>query len=335
MDLSVIIPVYNTAQKDLSRCFTSLRFCEGITFEVILVDDGSRNETAEFCRDYAALHMGFHYYRQENRGVSAARNTGLSHACGRYVMFVDADDELIAETIRPCHLDGNWDLVFFDHEVREFSRTYSVRVFDEAMPAMLQKKDCLGAACRDRINSSCARLYRRAVLQEAEIRFPEDMVVAEDAAFVLEAILAAQTFHYVPTPVYRYFHSYENGDNRLMRYPETVLENSIQLYRRRNDALSCYSELPAFTATELDRLRADVAERLVRILFEAKGALLRKGNALAKMTQTVVSLSEELHQTYAESFSPATRLKCFLLKKDWKTVIRGCAYAREIYIRIK
>lgn len=334
MDLSIIIPVYNTSRKDLHRCFSSICFPETISFEVILVDDGSREETASFCRDYAAANPDFRYFRQENQGVSAARNQGLSLARGRYVMFVDADDALIPDPIQPCHLDGSRDLVFFDHVVQEGEYSCPVRIFDDET-ATPDKTAFLTIACRDGVNSSCARLYRRELLNTHNLQFPLDMVVAEDAVFVLSAILASETIGYVCAPVYRYYHSFANGDNRLLRYPRAVFENNIRLYHARMEALDRYGEELNLRPEELDTLRCDAAACLVQILFESKGTLLLHGIPFDEISPVVLPLTRTIYQTWAKDFPVVTRLKCYLLKQNYKSLIKGYSLLRSAHFGAK
>ena len=92
--LSIIIPVYN-AEKTLDRCLNSILDQEFDSFEVILVDDGSKDASASICDRYAVSDSRFVVKHQSNSGVSASRNAGLDMARGEYVMFVDSDDALI------------------------------------------------------------------------------------------------------------------------------------------------------------------------------------------------------------------------------------------------
>ena len=92
--LSIIIPVYN-AEKTLDRCLNSILDQEFDSFEVILVDDGSKDASASICDRYAVSDSRFVVKHQSNSGVSTSRNAGLDMARGEYVMFVDSDDALI------------------------------------------------------------------------------------------------------------------------------------------------------------------------------------------------------------------------------------------------
>ena len=93
MKLSIVIPVYNV-EDTLDRCVESV-LRQGISdFEVILVDDGSRDKSAAICDEWQAKDAHILVIHQENRGLSAARNAGISRATGELITFVDSDDFL-------------------------------------------------------------------------------------------------------------------------------------------------------------------------------------------------------------------------------------------------
>lgn len=333
MDLSIIIPVYNTSREKLERCFRSLQSLKGIAYEVILVDDGSTEETGAFCRDYANTQDLFRYMHQENKGVSAARNAGINHAAGAYVMFVDADDEMIGDTVELQYMKGDWDIVFFDFELYE-ERYYRIRnVFSNALAGSLRKKDCIKAACRNELNTVCAKLYRRSMLLEKVIRFDESMVSAEDAKFAFQAILAAETMYYVPVPTYRYFRSPGSGNNRLMRYPQKLQENAVQLYTLRKETVECYGASWGMTDEEQKQARVSAAEILIRFLFQIRGSLLILKLPYGKRDEMVTSMISEVYKSYSRNFPLKTRVKCLFLRKDWKLVMGMYAFCREVYIR--
>ena len=98
MKLSIIIPMYN-AEKYIGNCLDSILNSDlpKGEYEVIIVNDGSKDKGPEIAQDYASMHENFRYLTQENQGQSVARNYGIREACGEYVWFVDADDELQKE----------------------------------------------------------------------------------------------------------------------------------------------------------------------------------------------------------------------------------------------
>lgn len=93
IQISIIIPAYN-AEKTIARSLQSVADQEGCTLEAIVVDDGSKDRTEAIAREYSERYSCIHYVKQENAGVSSARNKGISLARGTYLLFLDSDDEL-------------------------------------------------------------------------------------------------------------------------------------------------------------------------------------------------------------------------------------------------
>ena len=100
MTLSIIIPIYNVADS-LRRCVDSVLAQCISDCELLLVDDGSTDESGRIADEYAAKHANIRSFHKANGGLSDARNYGLQHAVGRYVTFVDSDDEVAADTYAP------------------------------------------------------------------------------------------------------------------------------------------------------------------------------------------------------------------------------------------
>ena len=91
--ISIIVPVYN-AEQYLRRCIDSILNQSFTDFELILIDDGSKDKSSDICDEYAAKDSRVRIFHKENGGVSSARNVGLDNSCGEWVAFVDADDEI-------------------------------------------------------------------------------------------------------------------------------------------------------------------------------------------------------------------------------------------------
>lgn len=335
MNLSIVIPVYNTPQEELLRCFDAIRMPAGISFEVLIIDDGSEYGVGEFCQEYTNSYENFHYIYQENQGVSAARNTGILHATGEYMMFVDADDELICNTLSKNIMAIGADIVFFDMDQLENQRRKKIQLFDSLSITPLRKKDYISAAYQNKVNTACAKMFRRCFLLENKIFFDRTMVVAEDAKFMLTAMIAANSIYYVPGSVYLYHHSFCNGDKRLMRYPRKVLENAIELYTLRKESLLRYGKQWGLTQMEKKQLMAFAGDHLIRDLFEATGSMLIRGIVCDEMKTPVLLQTEEAYQTSENSVSRRTRFKYFLLRNDVQCAMKLYAYLREVYIRVR
>src|SRR5690606_4051597 len=92
------VPVYNVS-KYLSRCIESILNQNYNELELILVDDGSTDNSIEICNHYVKVDSRVKLFEQSNQGSSVARNTGLSHAQGEYISFVDSDDWILPEML--------------------------------------------------------------------------------------------------------------------------------------------------------------------------------------------------------------------------------------------
>lgn len=185
--LSVIVPVYNTAPW-LGRCLDSICAQTYRNLEILCVNDGSTDNSAEILEEYAARDSRVKVFTQENAGLSAARNTALEHATGEWVTGVDSDDYLapdVYERAAAC-IGDEVDMVFFGVK----------KVTDDGEPLPDSSyfelpepgKYTMTPDLAEKINSCfCSKLWRRRVLEENKLRFPHGLVHEDEALFYLAA----------------------------------------------------------------------------------------------------------------------------------------------------
>ncbi len=186
MRYSVIIPIFN-AEKTLRRCVDSLLAQNFEDAEIILVNDGSQDNSGSICEEYARNNDNVICLSQKNGVVSAARNTGLDLARGEYVLFVDSDDHVtqdffsvVDETVEKEHADWIQLSGCFDNGQKKQNIIHSylsLHSREEVVPQIIN------AICKKTINGPCAKVYRSDILKEHNIKFPEGVSVAEDRAF--------------------------------------------------------------------------------------------------------------------------------------------------------
>ena len=210
MKLSVIIPCYN-AERYLPACLNAVLAQSEPDFEVILVDDGSKDGTLAIARDYAARDARVTVLHQENAGVSAARNLGLDRAQGEWVTFVDADDLLMPDafTTMLAAADAETDMVVCAHET--FDETGRTEVFQPETRWFARTGERRRRAVALRLiegdsvlNIMCNKLHRRALIEREGLRLLPGLRLAEDALFNLEAVLCGRGVTYVNRVTYRY-----------------------------------------------------------------------------------------------------------------------------------
>ena len=210
MKLSVIIPCYN-AERYLGECLDSVLAQSEPDFEVILVDDGSRDGTLVAAQACAARDARVTVLHQENAGVCAARNLGLDRAHGEWVTFVDADDLLTPDAFATMlgAADEGTDMVVCAHETFDGEGNTRVIQPDTRWFARTGERKRRAVALRliegdSVLNIMCNKLHRRALIEREGLRLMPGLALAEDALFNLEAALAGRNVRYVNRVTYRY-----------------------------------------------------------------------------------------------------------------------------------
>lgn len=211
-DVSVIIPVYNTLAY-LSDCLASVQRQSECSLEIICVDDGSSDGSEEVLDVAAQEDPRIHVIHQDNAGLSAARNTGVAAATGRYVCFVDSDDywrlDALAELVNQAD-EAALDVLLFDAQSlrepgvsdelwEEYQTYYERQPYDGVRtgPALLTAMH----RPREYRASACLYLVRRDLLVEHGLQFYPG-ITHEDNLFTFELLLQAQRASHTQTTLY-------------------------------------------------------------------------------------------------------------------------------------
>lgn len=216
--MTVVIPSFNCA-KWLERAVRSTRRLIGCEVEVIVVDDGSSDETQSVLKslqDETPLLLSLY---KPNGGLSSARNYGLAHASGEYVLFLDADDEVmhcdvsdLTETKCQMIRIGIEEVTTYGHSIKRVEPL-----------GLMSGRDYLSRSfrCGSFYTSSCAYLYQVDWLRTKSLVF-EDNLLHEDNLFTVQALLNADSVFVTPTILYRYIRRPDSittatGDERLLK----------------------------------------------------------------------------------------------------------------------
>ena len=114
--ISIIVPIYKTEQY-LQRCIDSILAQTFTNFELLLIEDGSPDNSGKICDKYALKDSRIKVYHKENGGVSSARNLGLDHATGEWITFCDSDDWVNKDWLELFILNSNTDMVIQSYYV--------------------------------------------------------------------------------------------------------------------------------------------------------------------------------------------------------------------------
>ena len=200
--VSVIVPVYN-AEKYLNECVDSILNQDFTDFELLLIDDGSKDNSGKICDKYAHKDNRVRVFHKENGGVSSARNLGLDNAIGEYIIFIDSDDYVDVNYLSILMSVGDSDLVVTGYEGFGYKiDTYS---FENTKYSGWQISVCLSQY----MNSIPFRVpwdkrYKTDIIKKKSIRFNPLLRIAEDTVFVQTYLLYCDTIEFKIGTPYHY-----------------------------------------------------------------------------------------------------------------------------------
>ena len=238
--ISIIIPVYN-AENYLEQCLNSIKNQTYKNFEVIIVNDGSKDNTEVICKRFSEDDSRFRYFTKSNGGVSSARNFGLDNANGHYITFIDGDDwvehnhlEILIKSIT----ENNSDIAICSY--KEFDNnidTYYTIVYTK------QEKNLLNFEKMNRddfliifpklmsinvcFNNAVAKLFRKELVNN--LRFDTSIKYGEDLDFYFSLYLNVESISYVDelTYVYRI-----HGDSTTSNFNQEYAEQELSIFKK-------------------------------------------------------------------------------------------------------
>ncbi len=239
--ISIIVPVYN-AEGTLEATVASLLGNTYEDFEIILVNDGSVDNSADICADLSVKNERILYIAKENGGPSSARNAGLDLATGEYIAFCDSDDlvepfiyERLIGEIEKGSLDAAFCDIFSERNQarlgfpwngdRCFSGNDEISYFIASM---------IGSASDDDTSSPvwgsvCRAVYKRKIIEDNKIRFKDDVSFAEDLIFTVEYLRHTSAVKVIDEALYFYTDNKASIMNSFYGYKRQMLSARLRL----------------------------------------------------------------------------------------------------------
>lgn len=201
VEFTIVVPVFNASQW-LERCIHSI-LRQGLeAYEIILVNDGSTDDSEEICRCFAERYDQVKVLTQQNKGVCAARNLGIANARGQWIIFLDADDYLLDDGLRQVFMPFNNRQ---DIEVIQYFSTYDYLAKQPITQDILFDGKGHEYLKRNGIISFCWFFaYRRDFLEKHQILFDVRYIVGEDQHFVANVLLHNPQIVVTSANIYRY-----------------------------------------------------------------------------------------------------------------------------------
>ncbi len=228
--ISIIVPIYN-AEKYLHRCIDSILEQTFSDFELLLIDDGSTDQSGVICNKYALKDKRVRVVHQENGGEMAARAAGVRISSGKYLYFVDADDEIMPDTLTSMfsYMKEDVDIVAFENQ---YDGNFSIVDYAEILLSF-------------RLWAVWGKLYRRYLFDDYVLDVPSSFKVGEDFLTNLR-ILKNMKGYVICKPQYKYLYNRQN--------PESVQRKHINSYAYERSMIlevnKTLTSLPSYSAIE-------------------------------------------------------------------------------------
>lgn len=221
--ISIIVPIYN-AEKYISRCIESILQQTYKEWELILVDDGSKDNSYNICKEYTVNHKNIVAIKQENKGANKARQQGWLHAKGEWITFVDADDSLPYDALEnlASDIDGKTDIIIGWLNNLKFTTDGIISIKEYRSRNIRRGGIHVGPV---------AHLYRKKIFSNEIFDIPRDIIMGEDMLMNIRlAFKTKQDVKIINKVVYNYY--IENPSNTTNSFKlDLTYEELLHQYR--------------------------------------------------------------------------------------------------------
>lgn len=235
--VSIIVPVYNSS-KHLRRCIDSILSQSLADFELILIDDGSTDDSWQILNEYNKIDNRIKIYHNSNHGVSFSRNFGIEKSNSKYITFVDSDDRIEEHYLLSlfncvnsiCQLaicDMNYLFDKDETNKHTVSKDYNCKYIE-----FKKENDKIISECIDdkKFNFVCGKIFSSEIIKKNKIKFEEDVSLGEDTLFVMEYLRYIDRYCLIDAKYYTYFK--HNGSLSM-----TLRTNMYDLFCATNDSI--------------------------------------------------------------------------------------------------
>lgn len=226
---SIIVPIYN-AENYLKGCLDSIKQQTYLNYEVILINDGSTDNTGEICEEFVSQNHEFKVIHTTNKGVSNARNLGLSLAKGEYVLFIDSDDYLTLNALYEVNKilkKQTYDILIFKLATKKGdiinSQKYQLSKLNFCSRDEI--KTIIPEIVKKEIINSPIKVYNRHFLSKFNLSFSSQIDLGEDLLFNAYAFSSANKIYFLDKVLYYYV--YQNSQSLTQKYDDLKLRKLL------------------------------------------------------------------------------------------------------------
>ncbi len=227
IEVSIIIAVFQ-AEKYLRRCLDSIVNQTFNNYEVVLVDDGSKDSSGVICDEYAKIDKRFKVIHKKNGGVGSARQCGLDNSVGEFIIHIDPDDwiepTMLAEQIKNAR-ENNSDIVISDF----YEERPNEQIYVQQKPSALNHTAYYKDLISEKLHGACwNKLIKKNCILKNRIKFHTNMIMREDELFNIQLAQHPIAISYIPKAFYHY-DKIINTNSIVESYSERKLNSLIFL----------------------------------------------------------------------------------------------------------
>ncbi|MGL5615137.1 MAG: glycosyltransferase family 2 protein [Sarcina sp.] len=295
--LSIIIPMYNSANY-INRTLESLGNISNKDFEIIIVDDGSEDDSVYVAESYLNnIEVGYKILKENHKGQSYARNKGIENAKGKYILFLDSDDFVKGNLIDTVKEKINEETEILIYDYLRVNNNYEI-LENKSLDFEYKEEHTFGVDIFNKYKNNKIRLWTGAIIYKKEfldnnnLKFLEDAYAAEDLNFIFKALLKANNVKVINEELAFYYQRKESLTNK----PD--VKKNITVIESMEDVIKFIKN---------NNLAYDLADGVEKeflpehIMYQILGALNRENKATVKEVLKKSKAREYLKQMKKES----------------------------------
>lgn len=322
--ISIIVPIYNSSMY-LDRCLKSIINQTYSNIEILLIDDGSTDNSLEICNQFAIKDKRIKVFHKENNGVSAARNDGIEYSTGDYIAFIDSDDYLELDmydrmmkindkfdcdiVMCDCYKESSFNKEIFSHNIRSghYDRSMLIK---EYFPTLLMTNSVDYPATI----SNCVCLFKKDVIIKNNIRYEVGIRFSEDLLFGSKYMYYANSFYYMKHECL--YHYVMNQNSVTHTYYKNKWENMKKLFLAIDDFFRNVNDYDFQRQIDLC---------LLYIVYHCIGNIKNSSEENEKKKKDILDI---LNDYYVRDMFKRIKIKS--LEVDWKLKIITLIYKYKI-----
>lgn len=312
--VSIIVPVYN-CESYISECLDSILIQTYSNIEILIINDGSIDNTEKIIDNYLKKDTRIKYFFQQNSGPSEARNIGISNSNGKYIVFVDADDTIEIEYVECLFnkmVSSNSDLVCCGY--KDISVYGITNCNDFTLKHINSIHYILEAVCKGTGGVLWGKIYKKEIITKNKLRMNKNLFMSEDLIFVLQYVSVSKSF----SSLNKYLYNYNrlNGDSISANTNINYIDNFIFVCMLIEKILECAD----FDTNKCNKIITEKIQDIVIKIVEQQSGKIKNGGIREAITNVRNVIEINYVNTKIDRFATESLLRkpyVFLLKKKY------------------